>query len=215
MRYHRLLHFGFSIFSILFHPLLLVSYILLILFMHNPYLFGFNHISQGGIILIYTFVLSLLIPVIGILLLKGTGLISSLKMEKRMERIGPLILTSIFYLWFFINCKNNPEIPLIFILFVFGALCVLLLTFVVNVFIKTSIHTAGLSAMVVYFFTLFFAFNGVIDTNELFSWIVASIMTLGFVISGRLYLKAHNIPEIICGLILGVFSQLIAYIIIF
>ena len=132
-----------------------------------------------------------------------------------MERIGPLIVTSIFYLWFYINCKNNPEIPLIFILFVFGALCVLLLTFVVNVFIKTSIHAAGLSAMVFYFFILFFSFNGVIDTNQLFSLIIGSILILGFVISGRLFLKAHNIQEIICGLILGVFSQLIAYLIIF
>lgn len=183
--------------------------------MYNPYLFGYNHISQGGIIIIYTVVLSFIIPLIGILLLKGTGLISSLTMPKRMERIGPLIVTSIFYLWFYINCRNNLEIPLSFTLFVFGALITLLSTFVVNVFIKSSLHAAGMAALIIYLFLLFYSFNGVIQPARLFSLIIGAIMIFGFIVSGRLYLKAHNTQEIISGIVLGVFSQLVAYRIMF
>ena len=206
----------FQIFSIIFHPLLLVFYLLCLILFFNPYIFGFPNFFQGDLILIYTFILSFFIPLISVMLFKATGLIDSIKMENKMERIGPLIVSSIFYLWFYINCKNNTSIPAEYTLFVFGALVTLLLSFVVNVIIKLSLHASALTALTTYFLILFFEFNGyVFETMLLFRLIVLSFLVLGIVSVGRLYLRAHDLKEIYIGVLLGFFSQLIAYLIMF
>lgn len=206
----------FNVISTIFHPLLFTFYVLILVLIVNPYLFGFNHITKAGVILIYGFVLSFLIPMIGILLLKGTGLIGSIKMDKNMERIGPLIVTTIFYLWFYINCKNNTSIPLIYSLFVFGALISIILSFVVNLVIKLSLHTAAIAGLCTYLFILFFQFSDyVFPTPLLYYLILVSLILLGIIGMGRLYLHAHIPKEIYIGLILGVIAQVIAYFILY
>lgn len=206
----------FNVISTLFHPLLFTLYILILILFINPYLFGFNHITKAGVIIIYGFVLSFLIPLIGILLLKGTGLISSIKMEKKMERVGPLIVTTIFYLWFYINCKNNTSIPLIYSLFVFGALISVIMSFVINLIIKLSLHMAAIAGFCTYLFILFFRFGDyVFPASILFKMILVSLIILGVIGMGRLYLRAHSPKEIYIGLLLGVIAQSIAYFILY
>lgn len=202
----------FTTIAYLFHPIILVFYMLVLLLTLNPYYFGYPIISDAGILLIYAFVLSFLIPLIGILLLKGTGLISSLKMENKMERIGPLIVVSLFYLWFFINCKNNPDIPTAFTLFVFGALINVFLVFFINIFFKVSIHTSALASVVIYFLILLFHYGDlVIDYPNLYKLITLSILILGISASGRLYLQAHKPDEVYAGILIGVLAQMFAF----
>ncbi len=206
----------FNVISTIFHPLLYAFYVLILILLVNPYIFGFNHISKAGVILIYSFVLSFFIPIIGILLLKGTGLISSIKMDKKMERIGPLIVTTIFYLWFFINCKNNTSIPLIYSLFVFGALISIILSFVINLVIKLSLHTMSIAGWCTYLFILFFNFSDyVFPAPLLYRLILVSTILLGVIAMGRLYLRAHIPKEIYLGLFIGVIAQAISYFILY
>ena len=194
--------------AILFHPLLLVTYVLIFWLFSNPFVFGYNHISHAGVLIIYSSVLTFIIPLIGLLLLKGTGLIQTITLKTKKERIGPLIIASIFYLWFFINCKNNSDIPYIFTLFVFSALIALLISFVVNVFIKTSLHAAGLSSLVIYLLIIFFEVKGLIDVHSILSYLILSILLMGFLLSGRLFQKAHTSEEIMIGCLIGIVAQL-------
>ena len=96
-----LLRFSAKVVSVVFHPLIIVTYSLVLLLVVNPYLFGVNHISEGGKILISVFGTTFLLPAVGVGMMKALGLISSLHMPDKQERIGPFILTGIFYLWIF------------------------------------------------------------------------------------------------------------------
>ena len=50
-------------------------------------------------------------------MMKALGLIDSLEMKTRTERIGPYIITGILYMWLFQNMLNNPLIPMAFKIF--------------------------------------------------------------------------------------------------
>lgn len=206
----------FTISSIIFHPLLLVLYILLLTLHHNPYIFGMPDMGSAGIIIIYCVFLSFIIPMVAILLFKGTGLIESLSMKSRMERIGPLIATTLFYLWFYINCKTNLNIPLSYTLFVLGTLATLFLSFVINVFYKLSLHAAGLAGVVMYLIILYlYQADLVFESATLFSYIILSLLILGFICTGRLYLRAHSMGELTVGVSVGLLAQVFAFLYIY
>lgn len=214
-----------NIISVIFHPLLMVTYMLVILMNVNPYIFGFNSIDYGSHLVFrliaVIFASTFIIPVFGVLLLKQVNLIQSFQMKDKMERVGPYILTSIFYLWMFINMLNNPTIPRAFSTFLLGSVIGLFLSFFINIFLKISAHTVGaggLVAMVI--LTLFnfsyetFGFS--LGSFGLFhisitSLLVGIILLAGLIGTSRLILKAHTSREIILGYMVGVFSQFIAY----
>ncbi|MCB0643086.1 MAG: hypothetical protein KDC44_15660, partial [Phaeodactylibacter sp.] len=124
--------------SLLFHPLLILTYILVLLLLSNPYLFGVNTIQEEIPLVLLMFFSTVLIPGIAVAMLKLLGLIKSLTMEERNERIGPYIITSIFYLWLFINFYHNSQVPTIFTSFVLGATIALFVVFFINIFAPIS-----------------------------------------------------------------------------
>ena len=137
-----------QLFSVLLHPLLLLTYILLLLMWANPYYFGASRFQISGVLIFHVIFNTFLIPAIGALLLKFTGLISSLEMKDRDDRIGPFIITGICYLWIFWNLfqKSNAA-PRIFVSFVLGATISLFLAFFINIFSKISLHTTGMGGL--------------------------------------------------------------------
>ena len=90
-------------FSIIFHPLLVLTYMLIILLLVNPYLFGVNSITYSKPLVLLVFLSTFFIPFVAISMMNALGMISSLEMKDRNERIIPYIITGIFYLWIFIQ----------------------------------------------------------------------------------------------------------------
>ena len=134
--------------SFVFHPLFILTYGLILLMLINPYIFLVQDPRDKGLIVISTFLLSAFFPLVAIFMMKSLGLISSFKMEDRMERIGPLVATSIFYLWLFLNIKDNPGIPGAFSFFVLGSTIALFLSFFLNIFQKISLHAVGMGGLI-------------------------------------------------------------------
>lgn len=77
----------------------------------NPYIFGYSGPKSQGLILISIVTISFMFPMISILLMKALGLIQTLEMKDKKERIGPLIVTGLFYMWLYVNVRNNTNIP--------------------------------------------------------------------------------------------------------
>jgi len=98
------------IISILFHPLFVIGYVLVLLLSINPYLFVIQD-NQAKFLLIFSVVmLTIFFPIFSIFMMKMLDLIGSFQMKEKSERIGPLIVTGTFYLWLFINIKDNSNI---------------------------------------------------------------------------------------------------------
>lgn len=213
------------IISILFHPLLIIIYILMILITLNPYVFAFSDAHEKTTFFVYTFVNTLLIPVLSIFIMKMLGFVKSLEMKDNKERIGPLIVIGSLYLWMFINFKGNQIVPAIFSSFILGSVLAIFISFFINNFTKLSLHMVGMGGLIIalvlikyqmtydkFFFEVFNLFSAMISLDFL---IMLSVILAGITATARLYLKAHRPQEIYLGFIVGILSQLIAFSIIF
>lgn len=208
--------------SYLFHPLMILTYMLIILLLANPYLFGVSSIGekQSKELILRVFFSTFLIPAISIAMLRFLGLVNSIEFPDRQERIGPYIITGIFYLWLFRNFLDNSIIPTAYTSFVLGATISLFIAFFINIFSKISAHAVGMGGlvgMVVLTMTLFsygsFEINlpiiGAIYLNMI-AVLMITLVLAGAVGTARLLLSAHEPMDLYGGYIVGLASQLIA-----
>lgn len=208
--------------SIIFHPLFLVSYVLFYLIVANPYIFGFAGPKSKGLIIISVVTISFMFPLIAILMMKALGLIKSLEMEDKMERIGPLIVTGLFYMWLYVNVRNNDIVPEAFTFFILGSTIAVFMALLLNSFTKISLHTIGVGGLVAGMVLIVYNWSyGVIDIP--FSFfdlqlrvsdrliVMISVIGAGLVGTCRLYLKAHKEDEIYTGYLVGILAQLVAF----
>ena len=207
------------LFSFICHPLFMLTYMLLILLTVNPYLFGVNNIGDSSYLILMVFFSTVLIPGFSIIMMKFLGLIESIELRDKQERIGPYIITGVFYLWMYRNILDNPNIPIAFKIFVLGATIALFVAFFINLFSKISMHTlgmGGLLAMII--ITMFQYSHGSFWVNlSLFKFqmsmtqlLIIVIVLSGLVGTSRLFLKAHQQQQVYGGFVVGLLSQFIA-----
>ncbi len=215
-----MLRFGAQLVSIVFHPLLMVTYMLVLLLLVNPYLFGYNHIASGDLLIIRVFFSTVVIPGLAVLMMKFLGLIQSLEMREREERIGPLIVTGMFYIWMFYNFYKNPELPEAFTIFMLGATLGLFVAFLINLFLKISLHAVGMGGLLgmVVITMLLYSYDSfpLLDMNvHMVSLFMSVILACGLVGTARLILDAHKAVELYAGYIIGFSMQFIAFALLF
>jgi hypothetical protein len=209
-------------FSAIFHPLLMLTYQMLMLLTVNPYLFGLNKVSDpdGIKLLLVVFAQSFLLPGAAVMMMKLLGLVGSLEMPERNERIGPFIATGIFYLWLFQNANNSSVFHTSFAACALGGLVGMFLAFVINIFWKISIHALGMGGWcgAVYLTMRYFSYGTfpcrlpflgdvVVSMNLV---LMLSIFIAGIVASSRLILKAHTYGQLLGGFALGFITQIVA-----
>ena len=207
--------------SIVFHPLLVLVYILGLLMAINPYIFRIQDEKTKVIFFVYTFVSLIVIPVVSILILKQLDMIKSFSMKDKMERVGPLIIVGIVYLWLYINYKNAASVPVIFSSILLGSVISVFVSFFINNFTKISLHTVGMGGLVSAILIMKYSLkydNLVFNTNlfgdyniNVYLILLISILLAGLVGTVRLYLKSHNNEQIYSGFIVGFLAQLIAF----
>ena len=194
-----------SILSYLFHPLLIPTYIIALIQYTNPFMFqgiGFSNISLVFPVFLFTFIY----PLIAILLLKKLDFIDSIKMPDSKQRIIPLIISIVLYVWMYLifKSKNFPVITKVFML---GVVISLLLSFVINVFHKLSLHMVGISGALTIIMLLL-----MISESDMSYYFLAVIVLTGAVATARLYLNAHSMKEVYTGFLVGMFGQVLGLI---
>ena len=200
----------------LFHPLFLVTYGLIILISIDPFSFGEREIMGEFPLLVITVIYTIFFPLISMLVMRLVGFIDTMQLKGHKERIGPLIVTMVFYTWMYVNVRENPDIPVTFSVLTMGSIIALGLAFLVNVFDKISLHSTGLGGLVGFTGILIFAYH--------YAWIrigglsfklgVAFFMLLiisGCVGTARMKLKAHNLSQIYGGFMIGLLGQVAAW----
>ena len=203
--------------SYLGHPLLVLTYVLLLMLAINPYAFGANRMGDERtmVLLLYVVSTTFLIPALGVSLLRPLGLIKSLDMEDKMERTGAYIITGIFYLWMVKNFMAGAA-PMLYAKFVLGATIALFFAFFANIFTKISIHSTGMGAMLMMLFLLAISWPGKVLSLEpgLFSInmvLIIAVFWAGVVGAARIALGAHRLPELWLGYLAGAVAVLLGY----
>jgi membrane-associated phospholipid phosphatase len=210
-----------KIISALFHPLLVLSYMLTLFMLINPYAFGIHHLHEpyGLELLLRVFLSSFFIPFVAILMLRFTGLVQSLEMPERQDRIVPYIVTGIFYLWLFRNLLDNTMVPSLFTSFALGTTIALFLAFFINLFSKISIHAVGMGGLIGMIILLMVYFPDYSTVNiplgqqvlqiSTTLLLLATLLLAGLVGTARLSLKAHVPMDLYGGYFIGFSAQMI------
>jgi hypothetical protein len=200
----------------------MMTYMLILLLLVNPYLFGVNSLSEQKSIkfILTVFFSTFLIPAFAIFMMWRLRLVNTLDMKDKQERIGPFIVTGVFYLWVYRSVLADSNIPTAFLIAALGTTMGLFICFLINLFFKISLHAAGVGGllgmvMIVMWYYSYGSFAiqipliGEADISINFV-LICTILIAGIVGSARLLLKAHSTKELYLGFALGLLCQYVA-----
>lgn len=213
--------------SVVFHPLLIPFYMLLVLLLVNPYLFGVSSVQDEGarFTLLLVFLYTFFLPGVSVLVMYFLGMVSNINMPDKDERIGPFLITGVLYMWVYYNFSQKGQLPTAYVSFMLGTVIALFLAFLLNIFSKISLHTVGMGGLVgMLLITLLWfsygSFSVAIDGYETWNVSMLNLLLVGIVLAGavgtaRLLLNAHEPNEVYGGYLVGFAAQVFAFVYIF
>jgi hypothetical protein len=154
--------------------------------------------------LIALFLLSIILPILIFYLLKSLKQAENIYLQSTKERIIPLLLNCIIigYLNYTVFPPNEfIELHYFFIGIVFSSLSCLILAILK---FKASIHMIASTGVLMFFIALSIHYSiNIIGTIALLFILIGAIAT------SRLHMRAHSVPELIVGTVVGIVPQLI------
>jgi hypothetical protein len=212
-------NFSYGI-SVLFHPLFMSAYFLLFLYMLNPVFIDIAD-KTATLFIIQLLAATIVFPMVAIFMMKGLGFIDSVEMKDHKERVGPLLTTSIFYIWMYLNFKRSSYVPDYITYFLLGCTVSLFVSFFITLFYKISLHAVAIAGLICglyivktkYFFYEFIlpliGKTYVINADIL---ILVLLLVCGLIGTCRIFLKEHTTTQIYTGYAVGSLSMAIAFV---
>lgn len=200
--------------SLIFHPLFILPYSYILLAIFNPFLFGeavpgrifsLEDKFSKGVWFVNLLLFSCVIPIVGILLMKALGMVSSLSLPTRDERKIPYIMVGMFYMAMVAQNSYNSSLPIEIKVFALGATIGLFVAFFINLFSKISMHTVGMGGFLG--MIIIIIFSSYARAEHLF---IFGVLACGLVGTCRMMLGAHKPADIYGGYLVGFVSQFIA-----
>jgi hypothetical protein len=189
------------LFSYILHPIFISMYATLF------YLYCKEDIftnQEKYFVLFQILIITILVPVLFFLLLKSTGHVNSVMVHETSQRKIPLILQCFLYILLVkrsIVITRYPELHFFFL----GALFSTIIALICSLFkIKASLHMVAISGFAIFVIGL----NIHLQMQNPY-WSALLILLTGIVASSRLEMNAHTPKEILLGLSIGVFPQLL------
>jgi len=214
------LRFLATIISYVCHPVFFPLVMAIVIYKLSPGTFIAITPKQMSLWFLNIAITAVFFPLFAIALMKPLGFIQSLHMREAKERTIPLLAIMIFYFWVshVFNTvgtgqptKLMPEIgtkaPLVFKVLLLGNFWGVIAVFVINIFVKISMHTAAAGAMIGILVVLMWT-NPVDMTLPL----LVSIAIAGIIGTARMLLGTHQRGDIIVGYLVGLVAQLGAYV---
>ncbi len=191
-----------KIVTYLFHPLLMPTYALIIMFNSNTH-YSYMPFEAQRLIYILVFSTTFLLPVSIIPFLINLKIISNFNMEKSGERIIPLAITALFYYFSYYIIARLPVSTLVFIkTMILASLLLITLNLIITIKWKISAHLIGIGGLLssMFFYAVYFVAN----FNIL---LIILCLIAGLVGYARLYLQAHTPAQVYAGFLLGFFGM--------
>jgi len=139
----------------------------------------------------------------------GKFSIDKVLLDGRQDRVLPFLFIGIFYCGLTYLLYTRIELPgLITLLIASMSLCILVVGLVSTIW-KVSAHAAGITGLIGFMIVI----QALFPDMALLRPVVGMIIMAGFVLSARLYLKAHTPAEILGGCIIGAGISSLVYVI--
>ncbi len=193
------------LFSVLFHPLIIPTLGILILFRLNTYVGLVVSDPAKRFVLIVVFVNTALAPALATLLLKRAGIIKDVLLGERSERLFPLLLTALFYILTYYLLKQI-QLPSLIYYYVIGATLLVLICLIVTFNWKISIHMISMGGV-----TGFLIATALLLRTDVSLLVMLAVLLSGIVGSSRIWLNAHTPTQVYVGFVLGLAVMLFLY----
>lgn len=185
-----------KIISLVFQPLLMPTYAMLLLMNMDIFLILPLHWRLTAII--GTFLLTGILPAVPILLMIKRGDVKDLFISRREERTLPYIFTFIAYICWVIFMWRMLHFPVFIVLMGFGSALSIFIIVIINLKWKISAHLAGMGG-------LWGAIIGVCYRTGINPvWLFALVLFISALVAfSRLELKAHTPGQTLAGFAVG------------
>ena len=193
--------------SVVFHPLLITTYLFALLFLAAPDLVGVGALELPalGSLLLLIFLNTFVAPAVIIYYFYRFGLVSSLHVDNLRERRLPYLVSAIIYAisTYLFGWKLQPiaELAPQISVILGSATLSLIIVALVSLFWKISAHATGIGGAIGIVMALLMRY----DESTLLNPLLIAIVTGGFLMSARLYMNAHNLAQIAAGVFCGIF----------
>jgi membrane-associated phospholipid phosphatase len=200
-----------TILSVVFHPLIITTYLFALLFLLTPDLVGVSalELPAVGSLIFLIFMNTFIAPALLVYYMKRFGIISSLHIDHRSERKWPYVASILVYATsaYLFGWRLQPIAqlaPQISILLM-SVTIALVFVFIVSLSWKISAHATGIGGSLGTLLGFIMRFH---ETSLILPFIIM-IMIGGFVLSARLRLNAHTPEQVVAGLTGGICISLI------
>jgi hypothetical protein len=199
--------------SILFHPLLMATYLFTLLAWALPSALSPLQPSSHLTIIALIFIVTFILPVLNLGIFKIFGSIRSFEMRERKERLMPFVFISVIYLLITYLLYSRTKFSLndnfLKLMIIIDARVIVstLATF----FFKVSVHSIGIWGIV----GITLLLTKIAEVNTLFYATIGLITLAGIIMSARLQLAAHTSREVMWGAVLGLMTSTIGMFLLF
>jgi hypothetical protein len=185
-----------KIISVIFHPLFMPVYGMVIIF-SAPTLLEYLPFAVKRILLFIVLINNVLLPLSLLPFFRYRNIISSWTINNRRERIIPLLITTILYSTTSFIIFRFPVPGFLKSFFLAAAFLSLMVT-VINFRWKISLHSVGAGALIAIVLLLSFKMY-----SPLMWYLISVIIAGGLILSSRLRLNYHNPQQVWFGFITG------------
>lgn len=141
------------------------------------------------VVVLYT----ILIPALGLVVLRKTGMLTDYRIDIRRERIVPLLMGAVCYVLCAITVARIPSADIIRRFMIAAAACEVS-CLLVSMRWKISLHMTGMGALVAMLAVL-----NLVDATELLWPLAVAVLGAGALATARLYLGCHTPMQILAG----------------
>jgi hypothetical protein len=191
--------------SVVFHPLIITTYLFALLFVVSPDLIGVSALELPalGSLLLLIFINTFVAPAVIIYYFHRFGLVSSLHVENLRERRLPYLVCAILYgiSTYLFGWQLQPigELAPQISIILGSATVSLMFVALVSLFWKISAHAAGIGGAIGILVALLMRY----DESTLLNPLLLTIIVGGCVMSARLQMNAHSPFQILSGILGG------------
>ncbi|MBK3517273.1 PAP2 family protein [Carboxylicivirga marina] len=183
--------------STVLHPMLIPTIGLFLIFNLGGH-FSYLPFEHKRLIYLFVFISTCALPVSLIPLFMLLGVVKSVYMTDRKERLWPTLFTSIFYGIGYFFLSRIPIVPSFIQGFMLATIIVILMALGITIFWKISMHMIGIGGLCGALLALALTFG-----LDLWVVFILAISIAGALGSARLYLNAHTPLQVHVGFLLG------------
>lgn len=159
--------------------------------------------QNKNVVLIYFALFGIVFPGVSYIIMRTSGMISTIEMDDKSERNLPILIMLAYCtaLYVILVMKFNEfHAPKYIFGLALSGIAVAMAQFFLNIWKKVSIHAAG--AGIAFGFLFAYALG---HAEYHLGIVIVPLLASGLVMSARLYLKKHDMIEVTVGWFLGAF----------